>query len=195
MSEFEGSANSMSILNIVLSIIVFGGIFVFFTVPMNSLIDLVNNGIALGQLSEDTTRFFDIAIKYWKSSPFFFLVGLILYSFERSKGTDIPIQTFFSYIVLMMGGIILSCILVYAYGFVMDNMINAIYTLPSTYNMTEVWGESMNKTNILLKILYYSCLLPAFTTSILFMFHPVIRQKENVSFTEEYEGGFNLKQY
>lgn len=194
----EGTADSMSILAILLSIAFFGVIFIFLTDPINGIIDSVNGAVTTGQLSEDTVRFFNKCIDLWKATPFFMVLGLILYVLERSKGSDIPIQTYFSYLFGMVLGIIVSAVFVYCFGYLIDTVHNTLATA-LIMDVPASWDQS-GTINFVIKILYYVCLIPGYIGSILYMFHPVIKQTANVFDDGSYEAeesldDFNMNQF
>lgn len=190
----------MAILAIPISIVVFGFIFVYFTQPVNMLIDGFNNLISTNTISVQTYDYFGSAIDLLKASPYFMLIGLSLYTLERSKGTDIPIQTYMSYLFLMITCIILSILLVMVFGSLIDVSMEAIANA-QYMNVPEKWN-TFYKTNFVIKVMYYGCLAPGYCGSILYMFHPVIKQLGNIiSFNSsepeetEYEPQYNLKQF
>jgi len=117
----------------------------------------------------------------WKASPFFVIIGLVLWSFERSKGTKLPAQLFFEYMFMMMAGLVISAYLVYSMGMSMDLLTGALDNSILT-DVSEIWDTSSVR-NLCISVFYYVLMMPGLLTSLLFIFHPVIEQRENTFFT------------
>lgn len=172
----DESADSMIILIIATSILFFGLFYIILTYTFNIPIQAMNDMIEDGVVSLDTSNAYQLCLNMWKASPFFMLLGLVLYCYERGKGTEIPAQTFFEYLFLMIIGLFASTYLVYAFGLALDGI---------TYNLDHSiltdhgpeWDVTDDRS-MLIRMMYYFTMLPAFITSILYMLHPILKQRE-----------------
>lgn len=175
------TAGSMMILTIGTAFFVFGLMYVIFSHSFNVPIQGFNDFIAGGMVSQDTKDALEMAFDMWKASPFFVVIGLILYAFERSKGTVISAQLYLEYLFLMIIGIVFSTFLVYGLGIAMDS-ITAAMDATAIVNVGEAWEGSSDR-HFYIKLMYYILMLPAWLTSLLYMFFPIIQQRENTFFT------------
>jgi hypothetical protein len=171
----------MMILTLGTAFFVFGLMYVIFSHSFNVPIQGFNDFIAGGMVSQDTKDALEMAFDMWKASPFFVVIGLILYAFERSKGTVISAQLYLEYLFLMIIGIVFSTFLVYGLGIAMDS-ITAAMDATAIVNVGEAWEVSSDR-HFYIKLMYYILMLPAWLTSLLYMFFPIIQQRENTFFT------------
>ncbi len=181
---------SMSNLVIVISLFAFGIYFSMLSYSFNAPIQAMNDMISDGSVSLSTMNYFDLMLDMWRCSPFFMVIGLILWAFERSKGTNLPAQSFFQYQFMMMFGLLVSAYLVYGFGLAMDGIT---YSLDDTslVNVSALWDGSSSR-NLYISIFYYTLMLPGLITSLLFMFHPIMEQRENTFFEEDGGRGGNF---
>jgi len=183
MKDFRSdeTAGSMVILTIGLAFLFFGLMYVVlsssYNIPIQGFNDMINDDM----VSQDTKDALEMMFDMWKASPFFVIIGLILYAFERSKGTDLPAQLYIEYLFLMIVGIFLSTFLVYAIGVTADAITSAM-DATTIVNVGEVW-ETSDLRHLCIKLMYYTLMLPAWLTSLLYMFFPIIQQRENTFFT------------
>jgi hypothetical protein len=131
----------------------------------------------------DTKDTYEMTLGIWKAFPFFVVIGLIIYLFERSKGTMIPAQTYFEYLFMMVIGTVFSIFLVNGYGIAMDAITGALDATTLT-NVGETWDASSDRS-FYVKIFYYVLMFPAWITSLLYMFFPIMAQRENTFFTKD----------
>lgn len=183
MKDFKSNetAGSMLILTLGTAFFVFGLMYVIFSYSFNIPIQVFNDFVADGMISQDTKDALDMAFDMWKASPFFVVIGLVLYAFERSKGSEIPAQLYLEYLFLMIIGIISSTFLVYGLGIAMD-AITSTMDATTIVNVGEAWEMSSDR-HFYIKLMYYILMLPAWLTSLLYMFFPIIQQRENTFFT------------
>jgi len=193
-------ADSMLVLIIASAILCFGLFYIVFSYAYNAPIDIMNDMIAQGEVSQQTVSAWEMMMSIWKATPLFFIVGLVIYSFERSKGTDISSGKFFGYLFLMIAGIVTSSYVLYALGLAADGFINALDATTFT-DVSDIWDTS-DKREFLVTAMYYMSMLPAFLVSILFMFFPIIQQREIGIFSTEpsapaqdYADDMSLEQY
>jgi hypothetical protein len=182
----DETADSMIILIIAVSVFLFGIFHIVFSYAFNTPIIEFNNLIESGTITTETRDGFELMMNMWEASPFFFVIGVIVYSFERIKGTDLPANTFFSYMFMMLIGMIVSVYLVYAFGICIDQITQALDS-SILVNVSEVW-ESSSIRHFLVKFIYYFAMSPCFITTLLFCLFPIIKQKENIFWTVEDEG-------
>ena len=172
----DESADSMIIVVIFASIGFFGLVYALLTHSLNPAIEVMNDLIDSGMVTADTDRMYTLALNMWKAAPFYMLLGLVLWAYERGKGTDLSPQVFFQYLALMVIGVYASIYLIYVFGLSLDqitiNLDQSILT-----DVSADWDSSGPRGTIA-TLMYYLCLLPAFTTSILYMIHPILKQRE-----------------
>ena len=172
----DESADSMIIVVIFASIGFFGLVYALLTHSLNPAIEVMNGLIDSGMVTADTDRMYTLALNMWRAAPFYMLLGLILWCYERGKGTDLSPQVFFRYLALMMIGVYTSIYLIYVFGISLDqitiNLDQSILT-----DVSADWDSSGPRGTIA-TLMYYLCLLPAFITSILYMIHPILKQLE-----------------
>lgn len=183
-------ADSMIILVIATALLFFGLFYIIISYTFNPTIEQLTGFIDAGTVTEDTATAFERAVNMVKMSPFFLIVGLVLYCYERGKGTDISAQTFFGYMFLMIIGLVISVYLVFGFGLSVDGITQGLDGTMLT-DVSEEW-DTTGPRGTLITMLYYFCLLPGYLTSLLYMIHPIIKQKET-SF--EFSGGSGKEEY
>jgi len=194
----DETADSMLVFLIASSVLVFGIMFTILTYSFNAPIEAMNDLVGSGMLSLDTTENFTTMLNMWKASPFFMLIGLILFCYERSKGTtSLSSGIFFEYMFLMMISLVMSAYLVYGYGMALDAMTLNFEKIPFFTDVSPVWDTSAERS-LVVSVLYYACMLPGFLGAILYMLHPILRQTEN-SFlssdnSDEYVTDYSMEQ-
>ena len=125
------------------------------------------------------------------------VLGLILFCYERSKGTDLSVQTYFEYMFLMIITIMISTYLVYAFGLALDGITSHLDGTILT-DLSETWNGTHEKRELLVKMLYYGCMMPEIIGICLYVFHPIIKQKEITLFKrerDEEETDFSIGQF
>lgn len=185
----DESADSMIIVVIATSLLFFGLFYILLTYTFNIPIGAMNDLINSGMVTADTKSAYELCLNMWRASPFFMLLGLVLYCYERGKGTAVPAQTFFEYLFLMLIGLFASTYLVYAFGLSLDgitlNLDNSILT-----DVGPEW-DTVGERTTLIKMLYYFTFLPAFITSLLYMIHPILKQRETKLIYDAEEDDFD----
>lgn len=175
----------MIILVIFGSIGFFGLTYSLLSYSLNPAILVMNDLIASGMVTTDTAGMYSLALNMWRAAPFFMILGLVLWCYERGKGTDLSPNKFFEYLALMTIGIYVSIYFIYLFGLSLDqitiNMDQSILT-----DVSAGWDSSGLRGTIS-TLIYYFCLLPAFATSVLYMIHPILKQKET-QFSYESDG-------
>ena len=193
------NAGSMSILLIVSALFSFGMLFVLLSTTFNIPIEYMNNAILEGTISTDTKYYFNLCLDMWRASPFFLVIGLVLFCYERAKGTDLEVSTYFSYVFLMLITLIISTFLVYSFGLSVDGITSGL-DISILTDVSETWGDTIEQRGLVVKMLYYFLMLPAVLGIILYVFHPIIKQKEVTVFQRDEQDnqpeiGFNLGQF
>ena len=187
----------MSMLVIVTSLFAFGMFYILFTYGLNIPIQTMNELITDNMVSADTKYYYELSLDMWRASPFFMILGLILFCYERSKGTDLSVQTYFEYMILMIVTIMISTYLVYAFGLAMDGITSQLDVSILT-DVSEEWSGTHAKRLILVKMMYYGCMMLEMIGTALYIFHPIIKQKEVTLFkreNNEEEPEFSLCQF
>ena len=188
----------MSMLVIVSSLFAFGMFYILFTYGMNIPIQIMNQMITDGTVSADTKYYYELCLNMWRASPFFLVVGLILFCYERGKGTDLEVQTYFEYMFLMIMTIIISTFLVYGFGLAVDGITSGL-DISILTDVSETWGSTAVHRHLMVKMLYYFLMMPAVLGIVLYIFHPIIKQKEVTLFrrenNEEVETDFSIGQF
>ena len=170
-------ADSMTIFVIAATVLVFGLAYTILTWTFDVPIVAINDLIASGSLTVDTTEHFETMLNLWQASPFFVLVGLILWCFERSKGTDLSSGKFFEYLMLMVVSLVISAYMVFAYGLCMDGITSGLDAVTFFTSVSDVW-ETSDARSLVISAMYWLCMLPGYLGVILFTLHPILKQLE-----------------
>lgn len=172
----DTTADSMIILVICTTVLAFGLMYTLLSFTYNPTIEAINGLIAQDMVTTDTTGYINLSLNMWKTSPFFVVIGLVLFCFERCKGTDLPVHVYFEYMALMLIGLYVSVYLIFSFGLSLD-MITTNLDASILTDVSAEWDTSGPRGTIS-KMVYYFCLLPGFVTALLFMIHPILMQKE-----------------
>lgn len=172
----DESADSMIIIIIATTILFFGLAYILLSYSLNTPIELMNSLISDGMVTAETSRMYDLTLDMWRASPFFVMLGLVLWCYERGKGTELSTTRYFEYLFLMIFGIYISIYLIYCFGLSMDG-ITANLDASLLTDVSADWDVASER-GTLATIMYYFCLLPAFITSLLFIIHPILKQRE-----------------
>lgn len=172
----DESAGSMILIIIAVTILAFGLMSILLTYSLNAPIELMNAMISAGTVTAETSRMYDLTLDMWRASPFFVVLGLVLWCYERGKGTELSTTKYFEYLFLMLFGLYISIYLVYCFGLAVDgislNLDASILT-----DVSDTWDTTSERGTVI-KLMYYFCLLPSFITSLLFVIHPILKQRE-----------------
>jgi hypothetical protein len=125
------------------------------------------------------------------------VVGLILFCYERSKGTDLEVQTYFEYMFLMIISIITCTYLVYGFGLSVDGITNSL-DISILTDVSDEWSSTVDNRYLIIKMIYYFCMLLEIIGTVLYIFHPIIKQKEVTLFrreNNEEETDFSISQF
>lgn len=193
----DETADSMSMLVIVTSLFAFGMFYILFTYSLNVPIQTMNQMITDNMVSADTKYYYELSLNMWRASPFFMVLGLIMFCYERSKGTELSVQTYFEYMMLMIISIIVCTYLVYAFGLTLDGITSQLDVSILT-DVSETWSGTHAKRLILVKMMYYGCMMLEMIGTILYIMHPIIKQKEITLFkreNEEEDTDFSISQF
>lgn len=175
----DESADSMLPLVIAASVIVFGLMFVLLSYTFNTPIEEMNRMIDEGLVSSDTADSYSLMLNMWRASPFFMLIGLVLFCYERSKGTtELSSNTFFEYMFLMIISLVMSVYLVFGYGLALDSTVMNFEQIPFFTNIDSEWDTSGTRS-LLISLMYWGCMFPGFLGSVLYMLHPILNQTEH----------------
>jgi hypothetical protein len=186
----DEGADSMLAFVIVGGVLMFGLTYLLLSTAFIAPISLINIMIDNGQLSAATTEHIITMLNMWRASPLFFLIALILFGYERSKGESVDSGMFFSYQALMIITLLTSTYLTWGLGTSTDVICNAF---ESNVWFTDYGAEfDVSYARVIcITLMYYCCMLPGFIGSILFMLFPILKQRENsfLDTTDEYNGG------
>ena len=144
----------------------------------NSPIAEINREIDAELLSQDTVDGFNRLLNMWKTAPIFFLIGLILYAYERSKGSDLPASLFFEYEVILILGLFISTFLIWVFGLTCDQIFGNFDANPHISDIDPIW----DRTDVILicqKMVYIGCMIPSYVSALLYMIFPILRQTDN----------------
>ncbi|MCK9575331.1 MAG: hypothetical protein M0R51_05190 [Clostridia bacterium] len=173
----DEKADSMTMFVIAATVLVFGLAYTILTWTFDVPIQAINDLIASGSLTVDTTEHFETMLNLWQASPFFVLVGLVLWCFERSKGTDLSSGKFFEYLMLMIVSLIISAYMVFAYGLCMDGITSELDGVSFFTSVSSIWDTS-DARGLCVSAMYWLCMLPGYLGVILFTLHPILKQLE-----------------
>jgi len=173
----DETADSMTIFVIAATVLVFGLIYTILTWSFDVPIMAINDLIASGSLTVDTTEHFNTMLNLWQASPFFVLVGLVLWCFERSKGTDLSSGKFFEYLILMAVSLIISAYMVFAYGLCMDGITSSCDNIEFFTAVSAIW-DTTSQRGLVVSAMYWLLMLPGYLGTILFTLHPILKQLE-----------------
>jgi len=180
----DESGTSMSILMIALAVFSFGIVYTALTYAFNVPIQAMNDFITDGLVSAQTIEYFEITLDLWKAVPLIFVFGLILWCYERSKGVELDENVYIEYMVLLIVGTVTSVFLVYGFGLCMDSVVSSLDSIPELANIPEDW-DSTGTRNLCIALAYIAMLLPGLFSTILYTFHPILKQRENTFFEDE----------
>lgn len=165
---------SMIVIVIFLSVAFFGLVYSLFGYSINPVIESFNGLVDGGYLTEQTAHTFNISTGLWNMLPFFFIVGLVLWSYERAKNPELSAYTFFGYLTLMLVGAYVTIMLVFSLGLPMDTITMGLEGTTLT-DVGPEWDVS-GPRGIILSGFYYILLLIGYVSSLLYMIHPVLKQ-------------------
>lgn len=171
-------ADSIAVIVIAFGILSFGIFFGICSFVADAPIAIINSQIDSGLLSADTIENFNLMLNLWKTLPIIFVLGLIIWCYERAKGSDIGASVFFEYESLLIIGVLMSVYLVYTYGLTADFIFNEIYKSEVLMNVSPQWDSSELRA-FLFKMYYIALLIPGFLSSLLYIIHPILRQQDN----------------
>ncbi|MCE5227035.1 MAG: hypothetical protein LLG05_14415 [Porphyromonadaceae bacterium] len=195
-------ADSIVIIVLTFGIMLFGASYLALSHAENMPIASMNAQIDSGVLTADTVNNYNIILGFWKTLPLFFCLGLILWMYERAKGSDIAASTFFEYEVLMIVSVFISMLLAWVWGLSIDSIFGSLDAQPLTSNVSPVFDRS-SVIAICIKMAYLGTLIPGAVGSLLYIIHPIIRQADNTFFefqedkrdSEESVTPFQLQQF
>jgi hypothetical protein len=170
-------ADSMIVFVIAATVLVFGLIYTILTWSFDVPIMAINNLISSGSLTVDTTTHFETMLNLWKASPFFVLIGLVLWCFERSKGTDLSSGKFFEYLILMAVSLVISGYMVLGYGLAMDGITSSCDNIEFFTAVSAIW-DTTSQRGLCVSCMYWMAMLPGYLGTILFTLHPILKQLE-----------------
>jgi hypothetical protein len=173
----DEKADSMTMFVIAATVLVFGLAYTILTWSFDVPIVAINDLIASGSLSVDTAEHFETMLNLWQASPFFVLVGLVLWCFERSKGTDLSSGKYFEYLSLMVISLVVSAYMVFAYGLCLDGITSGLDAVTFFTSVSDVW-ETSDARSLCVSAMYWMCMLPGYLGVILFTLHPILKQLE-----------------
>lgn len=81
-------ADGIVIIVLTFGIMLFGCIYLALSHAEDGPIVAFNEQIDSGMLTIDSISNFNLILGFWKTAPLFFVIGLILFMYERAKGTD-----------------------------------------------------------------------------------------------------------
>lgn len=171
-------ADSIIVIVICFGILTFGLAYSVLTFAYDAPIGLINNQIDTGFLSADTVENFNLVLNLWKTLPIIFVLGLIIFCYERAKGTSIGASVFFEYETLLILSVVFSTYFVYIYGMSADQIFSALDRTEIIANIDPRWETSELKV-LMIKMMYNACLIPGFLGSLLYLIHPILRQTDN----------------
>ena len=171
-------ADSIIVIVIAFGVLIFGSAYSVLTFAYDAPITLINNQINAGFLSADTVENFNTVMILWQALPIIFVLGLIIFCYERAKGGDVTATLFFEYESLLIIGVLMSIYLVYTYGLTADLIFEQIYKTESLMNISSQWDSSDMRAT-LMKMYYIVLLIPGFLSSLLYIIHPILRQTDN----------------
>lgn len=183
-------ADSVIIIVICFGILTFGLTYSVLTYAQDAPINLINNQIDSGMLSADTIENFNLMLDLWKTLPIIFALGLIMFCYERAKGTSIGASVFFEYETLLILSVVFSTYFVYIYGMSADQIFSILDRTEIIANIDPRWETSELKM-LMLKMMYNACLIPGFLGCLLYLIHPILRQTDNTYsfYNDDDEGG------
>jgi hypothetical protein len=180
--------DSIAVKVLILGTFSFSVVYILATAAINGIIDGYNLILVTGLSSADTFNDLNIAVNIWKFAPIAFLCGLILWMFERAKGTNISAGLFYIYESVLVLSIFYSLIWIVCYGTVLDMILNVIMLNPNFIPTYEHWDVSVHVFR-LARVVYMLIIAPAYLGTILFAIHPVIVQTDTLIYGEDGKGG------
>jgi hypothetical protein len=174
----DESADSMIIVVIVVGALMFGLTYILLSYAFNPPIDIINGMIDKGQMTDDTFIHITTMLHLWKAAPFFWIIGTVLWCFERSKGESISSNAYFEYLVLMCITLVISVFLVWGFGSSVDAFCMMFENNVAFSSYAPEWDVSQIR-HLCVCLIYYTTMAPGFLGALLFMLHPILKQREN----------------
>jgi hypothetical protein len=153
--------------------------YIFASYIINGVLGGYDHLIVSGYATTDTVNHLSTVLDLWRLSPAVFLVGLVLWTIERAKGTNIGAGLFYMYESVLLVCIIYSVILLVSYGTVTDMIIGTLLNNPLVIAVPVAYNPT-NTVMVLVKIIYIICVMPAYIGSLLFAIHPIINQTDSL---------------
>ena len=172
-------ADSMQIIIILGALISFGIFYGVMSYVVYNFDGGYNQLIDMGFVTQDSLDHMNSILSVWRMSPAIFLIGLVLFTIERAKGTDLSWDLFAIYEAVLLMSIIYSVIWVFTYGMVGDFIINTLMSNPLISNVSDPKLNFTHIANVLINTMYWLIMSPAYIGSFLFMVHPILRQTDN----------------
>lgn len=180
-------ADSIVMVVLTFGIMLFGVLYLTLSHAENGPIMSINEQIDSGLLTADSVNNFNLILGFWKTTPIFFCLGLILWMYERAKGSEIMASTFFEYEILMIVSVFLSMLLAWVWGLVIDSTFGSLDAQPMTSNISPMFDRS-EVIAICIKMAYLGTLIPGAVGSLLYIIHPIIKQADNTFFEFDDDG-------
>lgn len=197
-------ADSIVIIVLIFGIALFGTTYLALTHAENGPIAAINTQIDSRLLTIDSANCLNWLLNLWRTLPIFFCFGLILFMYERAKGTDLPASMFFEYEVLMLVATTFSLLLAWAWSLSIDAIFGALASKELTSNVGFQWDRS-EVVSVLIRLTYLGVMIPGIIGTFLYIIHPVIRQTDNTFFenkdenstinSDEYVTPYQLQQF
>lgn len=147
----------------------------------NTAISIINQQIDAGMLTADTVEGLQAMLYLWAWAPIAFLIGTILYYYERAKGTDLAASAFFEYEALLIIAITSSLYLTWAYGMSADQLFYYLESNPITSNVLIQFDTSEMRAT-LIDLMYVALTVPGYLGTLLFMIFPITKQTDTTWF-------------
>ena len=170
-------ADSIVIIVLAFGLLSFGMFYGVCTYAVDMPIAIINDQIDSGLLSADTIESLNLMLNLWKTLPIIFVLGLIIFCYERAKGSNVTATLFFEYESMLLIGVLMSVYLVYCYGLTADLIFDPIFK-SEIFQVSSQWDSSEARA-MWLKMYYIALLIPGFLSSLLYIIHPILRQQDN----------------
>lgn len=171
-------ADSIAVTVIAFGLLSFGLFYGACSYTVDLPVSVINDQVDSRLLSADTIENLNLMLDLWKTLPIIFVLGLIIWCYERAKGSNVTATLFFEYESLLVIGVLMSVYLVYSYGLTADLIFNEIYRSEVLMNVSPQW-DSLEIRSFLIELYYIVLLIPGFLSSLLYLIHPILRQQDN----------------
>ena len=180
-------SNSGVIIALTIGVMFMGLLYGATNFPLDFMVNTINQQTDAGIRSEESFTYLEFMFALWRFSPIAILLGLVVYTYELSKGSNLDVTKFFEYSAILYISSFVGIIFMWGWSMSVDLIFDNLLAQQSIGNVNPMWDQSW-VVSIAVQGGYI--LLAAFSVIaiLLMVAFPVLYQRDN-TFFEEDEGG------